>query len=85
MVKVSLVRRKKSNEAIKTSVSMVSVYSQRQGIVLATQAIDHKSSGELKVVQRLLKVLAFQDGVVTLDALHCRAMFVGEDSPAKLA
>jgi hypothetical protein len=53
-------------------VSMVSVYSQRQGIVLATQAMDHKSNSELKVVQKLLEVLALQDVVVTLDALHCQ-------------
>ncbi len=53
-------------------VSMVSVYSQKQGIVLATQAIDHKSSSELKVVQKLLEALALQDVVVTLDALHCQ-------------
>lgn len=66
-------------------VSMVSVYSQRQGIVVATQAIDHKSSSELKVVQKLLEALALQDVVVTLDALHCRATFAGESSPAKLA
>ena len=31
-------------------VSMVAVYSQRQGTVLATQAIDHESSSELRVV-----------------------------------
>lgn len=66
-------------------VSMVSVYSQKQGIVLATQAIDHKSSSELKVVQKLLEALALQDVVVTLDALHCRATFAEQSSPAKLA
>lgn len=53
-------------------VSMVSVYSQRQGIVLALQALDHKSTSELKVVQKLLEALALQDVVVTLDALHCQ-------------
>ena len=53
-------------------VSMVSVYSQRQGVVLAAQAFEHKSTSELKVVQKLLAALALQDVVVTLDALHCQ-------------
>lgn len=51
---------------------MVSVYSQQQGVVLATQAFEHKSNSELKVVQKLLETLALQDVVVTLDALHCQ-------------
>lgn len=53
-------------------VNMVSVYSQRQGVVLATQAFESKSPSELKVVQKLLEALALQDVVVTLDALHCQ-------------
>lgn len=53
-------------------VSMVSVYSQRQGVVMAAQAFEHKSSSELKVVQKLLESLALQNVVVTLDALHCQ-------------
>lgn len=53
-------------------VNMVSVYSQRQGVVLALQAFEHTSNSELKVVQKLLATLALQDVVVTLDALHCQ-------------
>lgn len=53
-------------------VNMVSVYSQRQGVVLAMQAFESKSTSELKVVQKLLEALALQDAVVTLDALHCQ-------------
>lgn len=66
----STVKQEKSD--YQNFVSMVSVYSQRQGIVLATQAFEHKSTGELKVVQKLLEKLAIQDVVVTLDALHCQ-------------
>lgn len=62
----------KGQSSYQNFVSMVSVYSQRQGIVLTTQAIDYNCSSELKVVQRLLEVLALQDVVVTLDALHCQ-------------
>lgn len=53
-------------------VSMVSVYSQRQGVVLEAVAFEHKSVSEVKVVQRLLEALQLQDVVVTLDALHCQ-------------
>lgn len=53
-------------------VNMVSVYSQRQGVVLALQALEFKNTSELKVVQKLLEALALQDVVVTLDALHCQ-------------
>ncbi len=53
-------------------VNMVSVYSQRQGVVVAVQAFESKSASELKVVQKLLEALALQDMVVTLDALHCQ-------------
>jgi len=53
-------------------VNMVSVYSQRQDVVVAVQAFESKSTSELKVVQKLLKALALQDVVVTLDALHCQ-------------
>jgi predicted transposase YbfD/YdcC len=51
---------------------MVSAYSQRQDVVVAVQAFESKSTSELKVVQKLLKALALQDVVVTLDALHCQ-------------
>ena len=53
-------------------VNMVSVYSQRQGVVLATQVFESKSTSELNVLQQLLEALALQDVVVTLDALHCQ-------------
>lgn len=53
-------------------VSMVSVYSQQQGVVLATQAFERKSTSELKVVQTLLEALELQNVVMTLDALHCQ-------------
>ncbi len=51
---------------------MVSVYSQRQGVVIALQAFESKSASELKVVQKLLEALALQDMVGTPDALHCQ-------------
>lgn len=62
----------KENADYQNFVSLVSVYCQRQGIVLATQALEHKGSSELTVVQQLIEALALQDVVVTLDALHCQ-------------
>lgn len=52
--------------------ALISVYSQQQGVVLATQAFEHKTTSELKVVQTLLEALHLQEVVVTLDALHCQ-------------
>ena len=64
---------------------MVSVYSSRQGVVLAAQQFESNKSSELKVVQTILEALQLEGVVFTMDALHCRATFAGESSPAKLA
>ena len=57
----------------------------QQGVVLACQQFESKHDSELKVVQTMLEALNLEGVVFTLDALHCRATFAGEDSPAKLA
>lgn len=62
----------RENSDYQNFVTLVSVYSQQQGVVLASVAFEHKSSSELKVVQSLLEALHLQDIVVTLDALHCQ-------------
>jgi len=53
--------------------------------VLKSQQLEAKHDSELKVVQTMLEALNLEGVVFTLDALHCRATFAGEDSPAKLA
>ena len=75
----------KPGTAYQNFVNLVSVYSSRQGVVLAAQQFKSKQSSELKVVQTVLDGLQLEGVVFTLDALHCRATFAGEDSPAKLA
>lgn len=45
------------NSDYQNFMNLVSVYSQRQGVVLATKAFEHKSISELKVVQSLLEAL----------------------------
>ncbi len=58
--------------AYQNFVNLVSVYSSRQGVVLAAQQFESNKSGELKVVQMLLEGLQLEGVVFTLDALHCQ-------------
>jgi hypothetical protein len=51
-------------------VSLVSVYSHHQGVVVALEQFENKENSELKVVQHLLEVLHLEQVVLTLDALH---------------
>ncbi|WP_369831897.1 hypothetical protein [Chlorogloea sp. CCALA 695] len=53
-------------------VSLVSVYSHQQGVVLAAQQFESNKSGELKVVQTILEALQLEGVVFTMDALHCQ-------------
>ncbi len=57
--------------AYQNFVNLVSVYSNRQGVVLAAQQFESNKSGELKVVQTILEALQLEGVVFTLDALHC--------------
>ncbi len=56
----------------KTRVNLVSVYSNRQGVVLAAQQFESNKSRELKVGQIILEALQLEGVVFTLDALHCQ-------------
>jgi hypothetical protein len=58
--------------AYQNFVSMVSVYSSRLGVVVATEQFESKKTSELKVVQTLLEALHIEGVVFTLDALHCQ-------------
>lgn len=59
-------------KAYQNFVGMVSIYSSRLGVVLASQQFESKKTSELKVVQTLLKALHIEGVVFTLDALHCQ-------------
>ena len=52
--------------------SLVSVYSSKQGVVLASQQFEAKHNSELKVVQTMLETLGLEGVVFTMDALHCQ-------------
>ena len=53
-------------------VSLVSFYSSQQGIVLATDQFETKTTSELTVVQTMLKALHLEEVVFTIDALHAQ-------------
>lgn len=58
--------------AYQNFVGMVSVYSSRLGVVLATEQFESKQISELTVVQTMLEALHLEGVVFTLDALHCQ-------------
>jgi hypothetical protein len=58
--------------AYQNFVSLVSVYSCNQGVVLASEQFESKIASELTVVQTLLAALDLEGVVFTLDALHCQ-------------
>ena len=58
--------------AYQNFVRLVSVYSHKQGIVIASQQFESKKSSELKVVQTMLEALQLEGVVFTMDALHCQ-------------
>ena len=58
--------------AYQNFISLVSVYSHQQGVVLAAQPFESKQSSELKVVQTILESLQLEGVVFTMDALHCQ-------------
>lgn len=58
--------------AYQNFINLVSVYSHKQGVVLANQQFESKKSSELKVVQTILESLHLEGVVFTMDALHCQ-------------
>jgi hypothetical protein len=58
--------------AYQNFVSLVSLYSSHQGVVLASQQFESKHHSELKVVQTMLEALNLEGVVFTMDALHCQ-------------
>jgi hypothetical protein len=58
--------------AYQNFVSLVSLYSSVQGVVLSSQQFESKLNCELKVVQTILESLQLQGVVLTMDALHCQ-------------
>lgn len=59
-------------EAFQNFVGVVSLYSQKQRLVLAQQGYENKKNSEIHVVWDLLQQLELKDVVVSLDALHAQ-------------
>ena len=57
---------------------MVSLFSQQQGVVVATAIMENKKGSEICVIQQLLAQLNLENHVFTMDALHCQKKTVEE-------
>jgi len=53
-------------------VSLVSIFSQKRGQVIAVGKLENKKSSEIPTVESLIEKLDLKDVVFTLDALHCQ-------------
>ena len=53
-------------------ISMVSLFSQQQGVVVATAIMENKKESDICVIQQLLSQLNLENHVFTMDALHCQ-------------
>ena len=53
-------------------VSIVSVFAQKQGIVLGLEKLENKKGSEISQVQNLISGLDIEGVVLSLDALHCQ-------------
>lgn len=60
------------NDAQQNFTALVSLYAQKRGLVLQTQAYHNREQSEVHVVQALLAEVQLQGAGVTLDALHCK-------------
>ena len=53
-------------------ISLVSVFSQKRGQVIVSEAYENKKTSEIPTVESLIERLDLKDVVFTLDALHCQ-------------
>jgi len=53
-------------------VSLVSVFSQKRGQIIATSKLENNKSSEIPTVKELIERLDLKNVVFTLDALHCQ-------------
>ena len=53
-------------------ISVVSIFSSKQGLVIGLQAMNNKKTSEIKTVQNLVSALDLNGVVFSFDALHCQ-------------
>ncbi len=64
-------------------VSLVSVFHQQTGTVLATARMDNGEEGEIPTLQHLLEKSGLTGVVLTMDALHCQKKQLKSSSKAQ--
>ncbi|NEQ12176.1 MAG: ISAs1 family transposase [Moorea sp. SIO4E2] len=60
------------DKAQQNFMSLVSVFSQKRGLVVAVQEMENKKVSEITVVRNLLESLDLKGYVFTIEALHCQ-------------
>jgi hypothetical protein len=60
------------SSAYQRFISVVSVFSSHQGLVVGLQTMDNKQTSEIATVQNLIAVLDLKGVVFSFDALHCQ-------------
>lgn len=60
------------SDSYQNFVSMVSIFSHKQGQVLKMAKLENKKSSEIPTVRELIKALELKGITFTLDALHCQ-------------
>jgi len=53
-------------------ISLVSVFSQREGQVVGFDRLSNKKSSEIPTFEEMVRILGLKDVVFTMDALHCQ-------------
>lgn len=53
-------------------ISVVSIFSSKQGLVVGLQTMNNKKTSEIKTVQNLVSALDLNGVVFSFDALHCQ-------------
>ncbi len=61
-----------ANQSYQNFVNLVSIYSHKQGVVVAMRQFENHQTSEIKVVETLLETLNLKGVVFTFDALHCQ-------------
>ncbi|MER3494569.1 MAG: hypothetical protein C4323_21330 [Mastigocladus sp. ERB_26_2] len=60
------------SSAYQRFISVVSMFSSQQGLVVGLQTMDNKHTSEIATVQNLIAILDLKGVVFSLDALHCQ-------------
>ena len=60
------------SNAYQAFVSVVSIFSSKQGVIVGLQTMNNKQSSEIATVQSLIAALDIKGAVFSFDALHCQ-------------